>query len=91
MAVSPRPGGDLRRPGKWLMIVAAGIVVAGFATWRVLLGDGQDTYGMLFVPIAAVTLCLSVPVGLIGVVFWLIGVAQSRRAGGGELSQARGP
>ena len=81
-AVAHRPAGNgIRRAGRWLTLAALGVLAAGFAVYRWLLGDGQDGYGILFFPVAAVTAAFAVPLGLVGATLWLVGVARSGRAG----------
>lgn len=80
---SGRPARNVARSaGKWLMLLALGVLLAGLVAYRLILGDGLDNYGMVFFPLALVVSCIAVPVALIGAVMWLVGAARARRSGG---------
>ncbi|QWP76285.1 hypothetical protein J5226_22290 [Lysobacter sp. K5869] len=83
VAPSGRPArNDVRGAGKWLMLLALGVLMAGLVAYKLIVGDGLDGYGMVFFPLALVVSCIAAPLGLIGAAMWLIGLARSR--GGGE-------
>ena len=82
-AVPGRPArNDVRGAGKWLMLLALGVLMAGLVAYKLILGDGVDGYGMVFFPLALVVSCIAVPLALIGAAMWLIGIARARGAGG---------
>lgn len=79
---SGRPArGDIRGAAKWLMLLALGVLMAGLVAYKLILGDGVDSYGMVFFPLALVVSCIAVPLALIAVAMWLIGIARARRNG----------
>lgn len=71
-----------RSAGKWLMLLALGVLLAGCLAYQLILGDGLDGYGMVFFPLALVVSCIAVPLALIGAAMWLIGAARAKRSGG---------
>lgn len=81
LASGRRPAHNgVRSAGKWLMLLALGVLMAGLVAYKLILGDGLDN-GTVFFPLALVISCFAVPLGLIGLVMWLIGIARSRRTG----------
>lgn len=78
-----RPAGnDFRGTGRWLMWLAAAVAVAGYVAYRAILGEGSDGLGLLAATVFTVTAAIAAPLGLIGVVLWLFGVARSKRLSG---------
>ncbi|MEH6417600.1 hypothetical protein [Pseudomonas sp. CGJS7] len=64
------------------MLLALGVLLAGVVAFKLILGDGVDNYGMVFFPLALVVSCIAVPLALIGITMWLLGLARARRCGG---------
>ncbi|MGJ7903579.1 hypothetical protein [Lysobacter sp. 1R34A] len=71
---------DFRGAGRWLMWLAAAVMVAGYVTYRAILGEAADGLGLLGAAVITITLAIAGPLGLIGGVLWLVGMARSARS-----------
>ncbi|ALN61751.1 hypothetical protein GLA29479_867 [Lysobacter antibioticus] len=73
---------DFRGTGRWLMWLAVAVMGTGLVTYRAILGESSDGLGLLGAMVFAITAFIGAPLGLIGIVLWLFGVARARRTGG---------